>query len=280
MAWRAGRNIRHIPARTVILSAGALGSPTILLRSGVRNDQIGRGVILHPSIPIFGKFDHTIDALNGTQASVFVDDALITDGYALESMSAEPAYTALMWPGPPLHTFELVKEFRNLAGFGVMLVDTPSSQNRARFSGRTADRLHPFARRQRTSPAWPEAGGSHSVLAGANEVYLPTTEDVFGGNQDGAEELRPAVLRDSQRADAVCDRLQFIPNRTILTSAHMQATDKMGPNPASSVVSRNFRVWGVDRLYVVDGSIFPTSIGANAMQSIYTFAKIFADRMQ
>jgi choline dehydrogenase-like flavoprotein len=30
---------------------------------------------------------------------------------------------------------------------------------------------------------------------------------------------------------------------------------------------------------VVDGSVFPTSIGANPMQSIYSFAKIFADRM-
>jgi hypothetical protein len=43
-----------IHARNVILSAGALGSPAILLRSGVRNDEIGRGVVLHPSMPIMG----------------------------------------------------------------------------------------------------------------------------------------------------------------------------------------------------------------------------------
>ena len=35
-------------ARVIILAAGALGSPTILLRSGVHNDEIGRGMILHP----------------------------------------------------------------------------------------------------------------------------------------------------------------------------------------------------------------------------------------
>ena len=69
-----------IRARKVILSAGALGSPTILLRSGVVNDQIGRGVVLHVSMPIIGKFDHTIDALSGTQASVYVDDALLSEG--------------------------------------------------------------------------------------------------------------------------------------------------------------------------------------------------------
>jgi choline dehydrogenase-like flavoprotein len=74
-------------------------------------------------------------------------------------------------------------------------------------------------------------------------------------------------------------RLQFIPNRTIVTSAHMQASNKMGASPANSVVSREFKVWGTESLYVMDGSVFPTSIGANPMQSIYTFAKIFADRM-
>jgi choline dehydrogenase-like flavoprotein len=73
--------------------------------------------------------------------------------------------------------------------------------------------------------------------------------------------------------------LRFVPNRTIVTSAHMQATNKMGSSPQNSVVSHEFRVWGTDALYVVDGSVFPTSIGANPMQSIYTFAKIFADRI-
>jgi choline dehydrogenase-like flavoprotein len=82
-----------------------------------------------------------------------------------------------------------------------------------------------------------------------------------------------------QEASSAVARLQFIPNQTILTSAHLQATNKMGASPRDSVVSREFKVWGTDGLYVVDSSIFPTSIGANPMQSIYTFAKIFADRM-
>ena len=91
-------------AKTVILSAGALGSPTVLLRSGVKNDWIGRGVVLHPSMPIMGRFDHHIDALTGTEASVYVDDRLMDRGYALESMADQPLYAALMSPGPALHS--------------------------------------------------------------------------------------------------------------------------------------------------------------------------------
>jgi choline dehydrogenase-like flavoprotein len=113
---------------------------------------------------------------------------------------------------------------------------------------------------------------------GAREVYLPTLERVVPPTQGGV--IDPPVLTNIRQAKPAADALQFIPNETILTSAHMQATDKMGASSADSVVGRDFHVWGIRNLYVVDGSIFPTSVGANPMQSIYTFAKIFADSME
>jgi choline dehydrogenase-like flavoprotein len=274
----AGQTVT-IHARNIILSAGALGSPTILLRSGVANDVIGRGVVLHVSMPVMGKFDHPIDALTGTQASVYVDDKLISDGYALEAMSAQPLYAALMSPGSSMHTFEMVKNYRNLAGFGVMLIDTSSPANRLTLDERGEPQI--AYRLSEADKVRLRNGVAEAIrvmfLGGAKEVYLPTTENILGSAEDG--ELHAVVLTDIAQADAVEKNLQFIPNRTILTSAHMQATDKMGSSAANSVVSRDFRVRGTEGLYVVDGSIFPTSIGANPMQSIYTFAKIFADRM-
>ena len=268
-----------IHARVVILAAGALGSPTILLRSGVQNDEIGRGVILHPSMPIIGKFDKTIDALNGTQASVYVDDHLIDRGYALESMSAPPVYAALMSPGSALHTYNTVQSFRNLAGFGVMLIDTTSPDNRLVLDDRGEPRIQyklseDDKRRFRRGIA---EAVRVMFLAGAREVYLPTTENILDGNQ--TSQLQPVILTDIHQADQIEKNLRFIPNRSILTSAHMQATDKMGADRGESVVAHDFHVWGTGGLYVVDGSVFPTSVGANPMQSIYTFAKIFADRM-
>ena len=264
-----------IQARNVILSAGALGSAAILLRSGVKNDQIGRGVVFHASMPIMGRFDEIVDAMKGTQASVFVADKLLSDGYALEAMSDQPLYAALMSPGPPLHTFETVRSFRHLAGFGVMLIDTPSPDNRV-----TLDKDgEPVVNYVLSEPDKVRfrRGVAEAIrimfLAGAKEVYLPTTEDVLG---DG---VSPLILTSPQQADAVERNLRFVPNQTIVTSAHMQATNKMGASPANSVVSRRFQVWGTTNLYVVDASVFPTSIGANPMQSLYTFAKIFADRM-
>jgi len=273
-----------VHAKTVILSAGALGSPTVLLRSGIKNDWIGRGVVLHPSMPIMGRFDHHIDALTGTEASVYVDDRLVDRGYALESMADQPLYAALMSPGPALHSLEMIEAFRDLAGFGVMLIDTPQPNNRIVLdkSGSTQiDYTLSEPDKKRFSEGIAEAIRV-MFKAGAKEVYLPTTEDILGDGKaepkPGAETgVLPQVLTSSDQAALVEKNLRFIANESIVTSAHMQATDKMGASPQSSVVGQDFHVWGTDGLYVVDGSVFPTSVGANPMQSIYTIAKIFAD---
>jgi choline dehydrogenase-like flavoprotein len=268
-----------IHARTVILAAGALGSPAILLRSGVANDQIGRGVILHPSMPVIGKFNRTIDVLRGTQASVYADDHLIDRGYAFESMSANPEYGALMSPGPAIHTLQVVRSYKNLAGFGVMLIDTVSPENRLYLDENGEPRIHyqlSVADKRRFRKGVAEAV-QMMFLAGASEVYLPTTENILEISHPS--QLRPVILSSIRQANQVEKNLQFIPNRSIVTSAHMQATDKMGASPRDSVVGRDFHVWGTSGLYVVDGSVFPTSVGANPMQTIYTFAKIFADQV-
>ncbi|MGA3206066.1 MAG: GMC family oxidoreductase, partial [Bryobacteraceae bacterium] len=267
-----------IRARRVILSAGALGSPAILLRSKVPNDQIGRGAVMHASMPVMGKFEHTVDALSGTQASVFVDDFLISRGYALESMSAEPLYGAIMAMGPAKYSFGMITSYRNLGGFGVMLIDTPSPNNRVRLNGDgepEVDYTLSDADKARFRRGVVEAVRI-MFRAGAKQVYIPTNEDILGDNTTG--QLQPLVLTGIGQADAVEKNLQFIPNRSIVTSAHLQATNKLGASAMDSVVSKDFKVWGTEGLYVVDGSIFPTSIGANPMQSIYTFAKIFADK--
>jgi choline dehydrogenase-like flavoprotein len=266
-----------VHARTVILSAGALGSPVILMRSGIKNDLIGRGVVLHPSMPIMGRFDHHIDVLKGTEASVYVDDHLADRGYALESMADQPLYAAIMSPGPPLHSYEMIKAFRDLAGFGVMLVDTPQAANRIRLDedGQpVVDYTLSASDKQRFAEGIDEAV-QVMFKAGAKEVYLPTTENILG--KKSSTGLEPQVFTVPDQAADIEKNLQFIPNRTMITSAHMQGTDKMGSSSSNSVVAQDFHVWGTRELYIVDGSIFPTSVGANPMQSIYTIAKIFAD---
>ena len=119
-------------------------------------------------------------------------------------------------------------------------------------------------------------------LAGAKSVIIPSNENFL--NEKDFDPMRGVYLTDIKQADQVEQYLNFIPNRTLLTAAHIQAANKMGPSLDIAVVSTRQRVWNVitrrevPNLYVMDSSIFPTSVGANPMQSIYTFAKIFAGR--
>jgi choline dehydrogenase-like flavoprotein len=229
-------------------------------------------------MPIMGRFDHHIDVLTGTEASVYVDDRLSDRGYALESMADQPLYAAIMSPGPALHSYEMVKAFRDLAGFGVMLIDTPQADNRILLDERGAPEIH-YRLSETDKRRFTEGVGQAIRImfkAGAKEVYLPTTENILG-EQNASAELGPQVVTSPDQAAIVEKNLRFISNRTLITSAHMQATNKMGSSRQNSVVSQDFHVWDTQALYVVDGSIFPTSVGANPMQSIYTVAKIFVD---
>jgi choline dehydrogenase-like flavoprotein len=120
-------------------------------------------------------------------------------------------------------------------------------------------------------------------LGGATEVIIPSNENFLG--LSNFDPMKGTYLTSIEQADLVEKNLQFTPNRTLLTSAHLQATNKLGTASDNSVASTRQRVWNVvtkeeiPNLYVMDSSMFPTSVGANPMQSIYTFAKIFSDRL-
>jgi choline dehydrogenase-like flavoprotein len=46
----------------------------------------------------------------------------------------------------------------------------------------------------------------------------------------------------------------------------------LGPDPRRAVVDPSGRHHQVDNLHVIDGSLFPTSVGANPQLSIYAIA--------
>ena len=264
----------RIHAKQIILCAGALGSANILIRSDLheRNANIGQGIVLHPSMPLIGVFEKRIDAASGLTASVYNDHFAIKENFILEAMSAGPEYVALMVQGNGKKLANTVRQYPYLGGFGVMVVDQSTSSNRVFIDkqGKTQIDYRLTEHDKKTFRTGLKRSIRIMFAAGAKKVALPSAE-ILGPKQ--------TFFDNEQQALAAVSKLEFDPNQTIVTSAHMQATNKMGTNPNSSVVDTNYRVRGMENLYVVDSSIFPTSVGANPMQMIYTVAKIFADKM-
>jgi hypothetical protein len=279
-----------IHAKNVIVAAGTIGSTRLLLRTArkvpqVNNPRIGTGLILHPSVPLMGVFGDQINLLQGLDSATFVDTFGVSPGFIFETMSGLPAYGALLIPGNGKRVYEVLTKFNQCAGFGVMLVDTPSESNRIRLdeSGNVVIDYTLSAEDKKRFRIGVALAARIMFLAGAKEVIVPTNENWKQASDFNP--MMPPVMTKIEEADDLEKYLDFTPNRTLLTSAHLQATNKMGPNAENSVVSTDQKVWNmitkkeVPNLYVMDGSIFPTSVGANPMQSIYTFARIFAEKL-
>ena len=279
-----------IQAENVILSAGTIGTTRILLNSAkqtpaVANPRAGLGLIMHPSVPLIGVFEQRINLLQGLDSATFLDAFGVAPGFIFETMSGLPAYGALLIPGTGTEVYNRITKFNHSAGFGVMLVDTSSDGNRVRLNSDGSVAIDYTLsdgdkQRFRTGVA---IAIRMMFLAGAKEVIIPSNENFLG--LDNFDPMVGSYLTNIDQADLVEKNLQFIPNRTLLTSAHLQATNKIGTSASASVISTRQRVWNVvtgqeiPNLYVMDSSMFPTSVGANPMQSIYTFAKIFSDRL-
>jgi choline dehydrogenase-like flavoprotein len=277
-----------IEANEIVLSAGTIGTTRILLNTAsanpaVANPLIGRGLILHPSFPLVGVFDQTINLLEGLDSATFCDAFGVTPGFIYETMGGLPAYGALLIPGSGKQVYDELVQFNDCVGFGCMLVDTPSEDNRIVLDASGDTQLeYTLSDADKARFRMGVAIGIRMMfLAGAKKVIIPTNENVLG-----LEDFDPMVgvfLTDIAQADTVEQNIQFVPNRTVLTSAHLQATNKMGPRD-KGVVSLNHRLWAangeeVPNVYVMDSSIFPTSVGANPMQSLYSIAKIFSERL-
>jgi hypothetical protein len=277
-----------IEANDIILSAGTIGTTRILLDTAkanpaVANPHIGRGLVLHVSFPLLGLFDHTINLLEGLDSATFCAAFGVTPGFIYETMGGLPAYGAVMVPGSGKQIYDELVHFNDYVGFGCTLIDTPSDDNRV-FLDENGDTALHYALSDADKERFRIGVGigiKMMFLAGAKQVVIPTNENVLG--LPNFDPMEVTYLTDISQADTVEQNLQFVPNRTVLTSAHCQATNKMGPN-TSGAVSLNHRLWAangeeVPNVYVMDSSIFPTSVGANPMQSLYTIAKIFSERL-
>ena len=61
-------------AAVVIVSGGALNTPNLLRRSGLKNAHIGRNLRLHPASGIIGVFEEDVDShLGGIMTTVSND---------------------------------------------------------------------------------------------------------------------------------------------------------------------------------------------------------------
>ena len=265
----------HVRARTVVVACGAIETPALLLRSGVRHPQLGRNLYLHPTSAVAGRYDQPVRGWMGAPQTVLCDELGFTDGNFGVRFEAAPVHPGLIslaqpWHGARNHRSRM-QLVAHLSAFIVL--------SRDRSGGRVS-----IDREGRAVIDYRVAGPTQSLLrhgiaaasrlhraAGASEIHTLHIEDLsFRGEASDADAFERWIAR--------VERASVDSNRCGVFSAHQMGTCRMGVAPRGDVCDVNGAVRGRRGLYVADASLFPASSGVNPMITIMAMAHMIGTR--
>ena len=268
-----------VRAPQVVIAAGALRTPTILLGSGIEHAGIGRHLRLHPVPVLAGLFDEPIEMWRGTMQAARSLEFIRADGerngYVIESAPGHPGLIALAlpWEGTDAHA-ELLHAIGHVAPLIAVTRDGGEGRVRRLGDGRTRIDYRLDARGVATLRHGLVAMAGIARAAGARRLLAAGTPPRWHGTEGfapGAEARQFAVFEDALRS------FDFAPNRGSVFSAHQMGTVRMGAradhpcDPAGRVRTAAGVV--IPGLYVGDGSLFPTGLGVNPMITIMALAR-------
>jgi choline dehydrogenase-like flavoprotein len=260
-----------IRARMYIASAGAIGTPALLLRSGVPDPYgvVGRRTFLHPAAVSAALMPERIDGFAGAPQSIYSDqflDAASADGpigFKLEAPPIHPLLTATTLPNHGLLHAEKMHELRHLHVLIALLRDGfhPDS---AGGTVRLGSDGTPLLDYPLNDYLW--GGVRRAMTAMADIQFAAGARSVMPVHGDGATFTR------ADDAKSAIENFVLRPLATPLFSAHVMGGAPLGTDPRRAAVDLQGRYHHLANLHVVDGSLFPTSIGANPQLSIYAVA--------
>lgn len=289
-----GGETRRIEARReVILSGGAIGSPQMLLLSGIGDGAALQkfGIAVHHHLPPVGANYHDHVAAN---VQMWTKNS---DSYGI-SLKALPrgAWNVLQYvfarQGPfASNVFESHAVLRSTAGLDrpdIQVVFQPARRNQGRFPLPLGHGfvlsivlLHPKSRGRVTlSSADPGAVPLiDPKLLSAPEDFEPLVRGlklarrVFATPAFAPYEATEFLPGPSVESD---EQLKNYARATAATVHHLAGTCRMGIDD-KAVVTPELKVKGIGRLRVADASIFPKLIGGNTNAPVVMVAEKAAD---
>jgi len=271
-ARRHGREI-EVRARIVVLSAGAMHSPQILLQSanahwphGLANssDQVGRNLMFHTT-DIFAVFaPRRLDRRARQKKSISLRDFYVHEGRRLG----------------------YVQSLGLDAGAGLIAVHF---KNQLRRRGVRHERLLSALVKLPVLVA-ARVLGEASLFVGAteddpdpeNRIFLdPEEPNGAGFNYVIREDLRQRAnaLHDLLRRNLHPWKLYRLSDDLPMNYGHPSGTCRFGDDPSTSVLDRNCRAHDIENLYVVDSSFMPRSGAVNPSLTIAANALRVAPRI-
>ncbi|KAJ1380918.1 Long-chain-alcohol oxidase, partial [Sesbania bispinosa] len=275
--YKGAKDICVVESKVTIVACGALSTPQLLKRSGLKNKNIGRNLHLHPVTMAWGYFP---DAPGASEVwpeayKKSYEGGIMTAMSPVVAEFEKSGYGAVIQT-PALHPgmFSIVMPW----------VSGPDIKDRMRKYSRTAH-IFALARDQGSGTVNSPSRISYQMedvdeenlkkgldkvlrilaAAGAEEIGTHHNKGrTLNVKQVSYHEFEKFVKEESSRT--------LTDVSTPLCSAHQMGSCRMGSNPKESVVNQTGETWEMEDLYVADASVFPTALGVNPMITVQAIA--------
>ncbi len=222
-------------ANKVIMAAGALGTTQLLLQSRLEKKlpALGKYFHCHPQFMNIGFYKDIVDSHRGSFQSVKSSDPRFRKwGFKLENVFAGPIAASLLKPGYGFEHQQYMARYRNMACIEVAVRDQDPGEVKVTNSGRVV-----------------------------------VTKNLSDGDRQRANKGN-ALVKDLFYATGAYE----VVSSPLQIGLHLMGGSRMGQDVRSSVVNEEFKVHGMENLYVADGSLFPNAPGINPNLTIMALA--------
>jgi len=267
-----------VRARAYVSSAGAIGSPALLLRSRVPDPAgvLGKRTFLHPTVVSAALMPERIEGFSGAPQTVYSDHFLDMrpDGPIGFKLEAPPIHPILAAITLPRHGDAHARWMHELPRMQVLIALLRDGFHAESAGGTVAlrDDGTPVLDYPITAYVWD--GVRRALRAMAEIQFAAGARIVMPVHGDGD------VYASYADARAAIDAFDLAPLITPVVSAHVMGGCALGEDARHAVVDLAGRHHHLANLYVLDGSIFPTSIGANPQLSIYAIVARLAEALR
>lgn len=257
-----------VRAKHFVLAGGAINTPGLLLRSSAPNPSgmLGKRTFLHPTVISAAIFAQKVESYAGAPQTIYSDHFLGIHpidgpiGYKLEAPPLHPLLLATTMNGFGAEHASLMQQFPHIQSVLALLRDGFHEQSVGGSIGLRSD-----------GSAVLDYPITDFVWDGVKRALLNMAEIQFAA---GAKQVMPthemAKLYTSwAEAKIAIAALPYEKFKTRVVSAHVMGGCGMAADDKRGVVDPHGAYFGVSNLSVHDGSLFPTSIGANPQLSIY-----------
>ena len=264
----AGPHRIFVTAKHYVLAGGAINNPALMLRSKLPDPHatLGKRTFLHPSPVSAAIMDEKVEAYSGAPQTIYSDHFLDTMphagplGFKLEAPPIHPILAGITLQGFGIDHAMWMKRLPHMHVAIALMRDGFHPQS---VGGQVGIRNDGSALLDYPISDYLWDGIRHALLVMAEVQFAAQAKIVMPLHED-AKPYRN--WPDARRA------IQSLPMQTLRTrvaSAHVMGGCTMGADARTSVTRGDGRHHQVENLWVFDGSVFPTSIGANPQLSIY-----------